>query len=134
MKIKPIKEIHRLLADNRNYYCHITRRENLYSIAKEGLKANGNGEIFVYVDTAIKYGEHGKPFNVGDSIALNQLFIYDKEYLVFFIDKNDITGEVVNDNVEECTAPWQFIIKQDKIEPFYWCFDKNKMLDQEEAA
>ena len=49
-----------------------------------------------------------------------------QDYAIFFIDKRDITGEVLPDEVGESTAKWQHIIKQDRIEPFHFIGRNNQ--------
>lgn len=128
MKKIALRDIKKVLADRDKYYCHITRKENVESILKNGLRANEDGEIFVYDDVMLQHFGEKEPYYIGDSIAINQLGIYDEKYAVFFIDKKDIKGEVKSDNVAEFTAPWQHIIKQMKIEPFFFSYTINEML------
>ena len=121
-------ELEKLLRSG-NYYCHMTRIGNIPSILANGLKANKHGEIFVYDDVTVQtpYKAGGERFYVGDAIALDQVFVFDDEYAVFFIDKKDIVGKVVADNVGELTSPWQHIIKQDRITPLSFVIIKNRL-------
>ena len=134
MKKIALKDIKKVLADRDRYYCHITRKENVQSIFKNGLRANKDGEIFVYDDVMLQQIGAGEPYYIGDSIAINQLGINDEKYAVFFIDKKDIKGEVISDNVAEFAAPWQHIIKQKKIEPFFFSYNTNEMLHPNEEV
>ena len=124
MKKVTRKQIKELLENPENYYCHLTESKNVLSIMKDGIKANKDGEIFVYDDYMFKW--MGMVHYVGDSIAFNQVMFDLKDYVIFFIDKRDVTGEVLPDDVGECTSKFQHIIKQKKIEPFHFVSRKNE--------
>lgn len=129
--MKGIKTELRKLVESGNYFCHLTRINNIPSILANGLQANEHGEIFVYDDATLQIPTKagGKEFYVGDAIALEQVFITDDEYAVFFIDKKDIIGDVIDDNVAELTSPWQHIIKQDSIKPLTYIIIPNWLKD-----
>lgn len=100
------------------YYFHITKFENLNSILKKGLKANEDGEIFIFNNVSFKVPELSDVINkVADHIATNQIFI--KEYILIRISSKGIVSELINDNVAELTSQWQWIVKQPLIEPKY---------------
>lgn len=90
-------------------YYHVTDFGSFVKIKSEGLRANKEGEIFVFDDIeAIPYA------------AINQLFLTD--YAIFEIDSSGITGNIENDNAAELTSKHQFIIYQDLIEPKHMKF------------
>lgn len=75
----------------------------------------------------VRFKAEGKSFYIGDEIAYNQLFIFDEEYAVFYIDKSEIVGEVVDDNVGELISPFQHIIRQDCIKPAGYLIRKREL-------
>ena len=86
------------------YYYHITAKENIQSIINDGLRANEDGDIFVFQNATIYYEtaivsdgeviEGIAKTTVADSICFNQLFITDK-CVILKIDPRGI------DNLEE---------------------------------
>jgi hypothetical protein len=84
-------------------YFHITAVEKIDSVRKNGIKANEDGQIFVFTSMI-----------VSEAIATNQLGFVD-EFAVFRIDSKGITGEVIMDLDAEFEAPYQRIIIQEKI-------------------
>lgn len=108
-------------------YYHVSSRENFYKILNEGIKANEDGEIFLF-DTEfvlnpcfdpLKPESGAKVIDVAASIARNQVFLH--EFIVVEIDAEGITGELINDKVGEFTAPLQWIVKQQVIEADFIC-------------
>ncbi|WP_269237342.1 hypothetical protein [Flavobacterium flavigenum] len=85
-----------------NVFYHISPIENKDSILKNGLISTSS-EIFVCNE-----------FNQLRRIAHGQLGI--SEYSIFKIPSSNITGEILNDDVAEFGAQYQFIVKQDIIE------------------
>ena len=93
-------------------YYHITAKENLPKILKEGLKANEEGEIFLFENKSIRVNSVVN--TVADCIAHNQVFL--EQYVMFEIANEGITSELINDNVGELTSSLQWIAKQPLIE------------------
>lgn len=101
----------------KNEYYHITNIKNEANILKEGLRADSEGQIFLFDKLEIKlHHKKGKIF-IADHIALNQVIL--EKYLLIRIDSKGITGNILPDNVSEFTAKHQFILKQDYIKPQY---------------
>lgn len=103
----------------RKYY-HITDPKNIQSIRENGLKANEEGNIFLFENKSIGYPtKEGKTAIVylADHIAQNQIFL--KKYAMFEISSKGIEGELVNDNVAEIGSNLQWIAKQPIILPEY---------------
>lgn len=97
-------------------YYHITPVENVASISFLGILANSDGEIFVFEDYAIRLLD-GRIEYVADLIARNQLLL--ERYAMFEINPKGIRKELVNDNVAEITAKFQWILRQPKISKSY---------------
>lgn len=91
-------------------FYHVTRVENIDSIVLNGLKANEEGDVFLYEEYPLT--ELGRlslnASTVGESIAKNQLFIADK-YAVFTVKARE--KDLVKDNVAESTSTIQHINK-----------------------
>jgi hypothetical protein len=85
-------------------YFHLTPSNNTHKIKKEGIKADEEGNIFVFTDML-----------VANEIAKNQVFT--EQYAVFKIERKGITGKIEKDNVAEFAAFYQRIIKQKTIKP-----------------
>lgn len=100
--------------NNLKYY-HITEIELIDSILKEGLKANEDGEIFLFENKSIRVNNVVN--TVADCIAMNQIFL--DEYVMFEIDSKGISLELINDNVGELSHKQQWIAIQPLIEPNY---------------
>jgi hypothetical protein len=83
---------------------HLTHLDNVKAILADGIKANEDGEIFVFTDTI-----------VADTIARDQVFL--KEYAIFRIYRKGISFELLPDEVAEFSAPFQRIIKMSRIPP-----------------
>ena len=111
------------------YYFHVTSKKNLESIMDNGLKANEDGDIFLYIKGSYidHFGiieENGKwkvgdmEVDIVDDICLNQVFLYE-ECLLLRIDSRGIKGNLVEDVVAEYPSHLhkQWIAKQDVIEP-----------------
>lgn len=109
-------------------YYHITHKNNVSNIIRNGLLANTDGEIFLFENKSIvTIGTAKNSQNklvlgrikrtIADNIALNQLFL--EEYAMFEIDANGITSYLKNDNVAEFGAKFQWIVKQPKIDKRY---------------
>lgn len=94
-------------------YYHITDRDNLSTILKEGLKANEEGNIFLFENKSIVINSVEN--TVADLIAYNQIFL--EEYVMLEIDLNGITSEIINDNVGELSSSMQWIINQPLVKP-----------------
>jgi hypothetical protein len=100
-------------------YYHITSPENVESILKNGLKANEQGDIFIF--QYAKFTKNGIVNYVDDYIANNQKF-YEK-YARIEIDPEGISVPLINDNVGESTSKFQWIVKQERINPDYLRLD-----------
>lgn len=88
-------------------YYHITPLDNIDSILEKGLLAQADIKIFLFTNLL-----------VASSIAVNQCGIpQGDEFAVFEIRSDGITADVVNDNVVESTAMYQFYIQQDVVKP-----------------
>jgi len=104
-------------------YYHITRLENIESILHDGLKANSDGEIFLFENESLIYpdctesGAIWKQSYIADLIASNQLFL--TKYAMFEILPGGIEVDLINDNVAELSAKAQWIAKQPLIKPEY---------------
>lgn len=85
---------------------HITPKENVDSILKNGLIANEQNNVFLFEDYLVKW-HNGKEVYVDEIIAANQLFL--KEFALFFINADGL--ELIKDDVAELTAEFQFIHK-----------------------
>ncbi len=112
----------------KRYYYHITAKENALSILKEGLKANSEGEIFLFDNISVrtitaKFNVNGKPIsentiiNVADHIAKSQLFL--KEYVMFEVDSRGFETELIQDVCGEICFMAQWILKQSNIKPSF---------------
>ena len=120
----------------RKYYYHLTAKENLQSILNDGLKANEDGDIFVFVNGTI-YNPNGclidkdkKEAKIGltkqtvaDQICMNQIFMFGK-CVMLKIDSRGIDGELVEDVVAEIPSYLhkQWIAKQAVIQPKWLSF------------
>lgn len=91
---------------------HLSNPANVDSITKNGIRANKNGEIFLFEDHTLQIGNVS--MRVSDSIAYNQVFL--EEYYVWevVIQENTV---LMADEVAELTAPYQFILHQPRIAP-----------------
>ena len=103
-------------------YYHITKKsiKTRRSILEKGLLCNEFGEIFLFENKSIGFEQQGfKPIRnyVADIIAATQIFV--KEYDMFEIDLKGIVSELVPDNVAEIPSSFQWIVKQNKIQPEY---------------
>lgn len=111
------------------YFYHVTSKDNLGSILANGLKANENGDIFLYIkgsyithfgmiveDNKLKIGD--MEVDIIDDICLNQVFLVD-ECLLLRINSKGLKGELIEDVVNESPSHLhkQWIVKQDVIEP-----------------
>jgi hypothetical protein len=106
-------------------YYHIVKfdRKIIASILKDGLKANEDGEIFLFENKSIQI--NGVKNFISDHIACNQIFV--DEYVMFEIDSEGFNTDLIPDNVAEFAAKWQWILKQHIIEPrFIEIFGKYK--------
>ncbi len=101
-----------------NYY-HITlnNKEVINSILQNGLYCDEEGNIFVFENKSIKSNITGRTNYVSDLIANGQLGY--KNFVMFEIDSEGITGQLLPDNVAEISARHQWIAKQPIIEPKY---------------
>ncbi|MFR9557565.1 MAG: hypothetical protein SNJ35_08360 [Rikenellaceae bacterium] len=88
-------------------YYHLTPISNKESILKNGLLSNIDMQIFLFTN-----------LSVASTIAVNQIFIFQKEkFVVFEIDPKGINTDILADNVAESTAMYQFYIHQKIIQP-----------------
>lgn len=108
------------------YFYHITAPENIESILLYGLRANEEGDIFLFENKSI--GSVGVGLNgegklcfgtirtlIADRIALNQIGL--TKYAMFEVSSDGIEGDLINDNVAELSSPFQWIAKQETIAP-----------------
>lgn len=103
--------------ENIKYY-HITDKKNLSTILREGLKANDEGDIFLFENKSVVVNSVVN--TVADCIAHNQVFL--SEYVMLEIANEGIKSELINDNAGEITSPLQWIVKQPLIEAIYLNF------------
>jgi len=108
IKSKSVKE-------PKKQYFHLTSKENSISILQNGLKANKEGDIFLFENKTITAKFLNKSIAVADHIALNQIGL--DEFVMFSIKSKGINGEIINDNVGEITSRQQWILKQNFIKP-----------------
>lgn len=110
-------------------FWHITEKENLESILKNGIKANEDNEVFLLDDREIQYPLHTQSFYVSKFVAFNQLFL--DEFVIFAVDVEGL--ELESDDVAELTAKYQYIykgdIKPNRIKGYE--FDDTKDLQEE---
>lgn len=110
-------------------FWHISEKENLESILKNGIKANEDNEVFLLDDREIQYPLHTQSFFVSKFVALNQLFL--DEFVIFAVDVEGL--ELEPDDVAELTAKYQYIYKGDispeRIKGYE--FDDTKDLQEE---
>lgn len=109
--------------ENNVIFCHLTRLENIDSIIENGIRANEDGEIFIYEDGFITNQIWEKPRYIGDLIAINQTFSCDENgrYANFIIDPKDIELEKLeNDNVAELSSKLQWILKKPVVYPSFY--------------
>lgn len=96
---------------------HITDVKNANSIIQNGLRANENGDVFLFDNKSVKKFYHKDYVPVSDIIAVEQLFI--NEYMMFEVDVNGL--ELQYDEVGEITSRLQYIhngdIDKDRIIP-----------------
>ena len=120
----------------RKYYYHLTSTKNLQSILNEGLRANEDGDIYLFINGTI-YNQYGciidkdkKEVKIGltrqtvaDQICMNQIFKFDK-CVMLKIDSRGIDGELVEDVVAEIPSYLhkQWIAKQAVIQPKWLSF------------
>lgn len=120
----------------RKYYYHLTSTKNLQSILNEGLRANEDGDIYLFINGTI-YNQYGclidkdkKEAKIGltkqtvaDHICMNQIFKFDK-CVMLKIDSRGIDGELVEDVVAEAPSYLhkQWIAKQSVIQSKWLSF------------
>jgi len=95
-----------------DFYYHITKPENLESILETGLKANSEGQIFLFDNVSISL--NGTTNSVADCIAKNQIFL--DEYAMLEISSEGILTELLPDNVGELSEKFQYIAMQNFID------------------
>lgn len=100
-------------------YYHITSPENVDNILKNGLKANEQGEIFIFQYAKITM--NGAVNFADDCITFNQLFL--EKYARIEIDPEGIFVPLIHDDVAESTSKCQWIVKQERINPNYLRLD-----------
>ena len=104
------------------FYYHITAVEDVKSILAEGLKGSttprNRGSTFETPSICVLDSDNEK---LTDSVAIHQIWPMQDidQYAVLEISSLGVTGQVVEDNVAESSAPWQRVIKQERIEPRY---------------
>jgi hypothetical protein len=96
-------------------YYHLSSPENVASIAKDGLRANQSGEIFLFEGMVLQTREI--EMLVSDSIAYNQVFL--ETYAVWEIKPEGIHGKIEPDAVGELTAQFQHVLHQARILPAF---------------
>jgi hypothetical protein len=94
-------------------YYHITKIDLITVILTNGLKANEEGEIFLFENKSLQHPETKVINTIADTIAKNQIFL--EEYAMFEIDAKGINVELINDNVGEISSIFQWIVKQPVI-------------------
>lgn len=106
-------------------YFHITRKENLKSIKKNGLTSNKEGDIFLFEFERYVHPVFNETNYVINHIAENQAFI-DGECILIEVNPAGFENDLFSDDVAEFTARWQWILKQPTIKPEfiinYWFF------------
>lgn len=85
---------------------HITPKENVKSILKNGLLANDQNDVFLFENYLVKW-HNGKEVYVDEIIAANQLCL--TEFALFFVNADGL--ELIKDDVAELTAEFQYIHK-----------------------
>jgi hypothetical protein len=90
-------------------FWHITKKENLENIKKNGIKANEDNEVFLLDDSEIQHPFHTQSFFVSKFVAFNQLFL--NEFVIIAVDVEGL--ELEPDDVAESTAKYQYIYKGD---------------------
>lgn len=107
---------------------HITDTKNAYSIIHNGLKANENGDVFLFENKSVMKITYKDYIPVADVIAVEQLFL--DKYMMFEVDVRGL--ELSTDDVGELTASIQYIyrgdISADRITPF-GIFDTKEYYD-----
>ena len=107
---------------------HITDTKNAYSIIHNGLKANENGDVFLFENKSVMKITYKDYIPVADVIAVEQLFL--DKYMMFEVDVSGL--ELSTDDVGELTASIQYIyrgdISADRITPF-GIFDTKEYYD-----
>lgn len=111
-------------------YYHITAPKNIDSILENGLRANADGDIFLFENKSIirpysifidenrewKMDESKKSIAlVADIIAMGQVFL--DEYAMFEVAREGIDSDMIPDNVAEESKNFQWIAKQPVISP-----------------
>lgn len=108
--------------ETKKKYYHITSKENMMNIIKNGITANDKGEIFLFENVGltipserigIETSSGSVYIKVADHIAKYQIFT--DEYVMFYIHVRGIKGEIINDKVGEYTSKQQWILKQQII-------------------
>lgn len=94
-------------------FYHITNKENAKKIISKGLKSNEMGQIFLFENKSIQFNNVIN--TVADCIAKNQIFI--DEYFMFEVDSKGFDTELINDNVGEMSAHYQWILNQSILKP-----------------
>lgn len=129
----------------RKYYYHVTKKENLQSILNEGLKANEDGDIFLFINSTV-YNPYGCIIDrdkkeaklgvtkqtVADLICFYQICEFDK-CVMLKIDSRGIDSELVEDVVAEKPSYLhkQWIAKQAVIQPKWLSFKYYKPRQEE---
>jgi hypothetical protein len=94
-------------------YYHISPITNVKSILENGLKSNGDGELFIFNYGVMEF--KGVKYYADELIADRQLGL--EEFALFEIHPKGITSQLIRDNVAEITSSLQWIVKQDVIVP-----------------
>ena len=94
-------------------YYHLTAPENSQSILESGIRANKDGEIFLFENKL--WEADGISMWVSDSIAYNQVFI--DSYDVWEVSSRGINGKFEQDLVREITYKQQFVLHQPIVKP-----------------
>lgn len=94
-------------------YFHISPRSRYASISKYGLKANAQGQIFLFEDKILTAGDI--TMRVSDSIAYKQVGV--KSYDVWEVFSNSFQAALLPDKTGEITHKHQYILQQQNISP-----------------
>ena len=125
----------------RKFYYHVTCKENLQSILTDGLKANEDGDIFLFdnatifnpygclIDREVMKATYGVTvMTVADHICNYQIFIHN-ECVMIKVDSRGIDKKkFVEDKVAELPSHLhkQWIAKQQVIEPKWLTYEYYK--------
>jgi hypothetical protein len=87
-------------------YFHLSPTKNKQSILNNGLKSNGDGEIYFFTSITQE-----------NNIVTNQLML--SEYSLFEISSKGFIGDIIEDDVADVGSDAQIILIQDLVSPQY---------------